>query len=179
MRSDAIARRYARALFSLSKEQNSLDAVGAALATAADVLTEPSVMRVLTGPVSRERKRALLLKIVATTNAPALVRDFLLQLADQGRLSRVGAMRAVFDALLDHERGITRATIRSASPLSADLLEQITSAFGSITGKKVLATVEVVPDLIAGVIVEVDGRVYDGSLSSELSKLRQHMATGS
>jgi F-type H+-transporting ATPase subunit delta len=88
-------------------------------------------------------------------------------------------MRAVFDALLDHERGITRATIRSASPLSADLLEQITRTFGSITGRQVLATVEVVPDLIAGVIVEVEGRVYDGSLSSELSKLRHHMATGS
>jgi len=179
MRPDAIARRYARALFSLSNEQKSLDAVGAALATTTDVLTEPSVMRVLTGPLSRERKRALLLKIVATTNAPALLRDFLLLLADHGRLSRVGAMRAVFDALLDHERGITRATIRSASPLSADLLEQITRTFASITGRQVLATVEVVPDLIAGVIVEVEGRVYDGSLSNELSKLRHHMATGS
>ena len=72
MRPDAIARRYARALFSLSNEQKSLDAVGSALATTTDVLTEPSVMRVLTGPLSRERKRALLLKIVATTNTIAI-----------------------------------------------------------------------------------------------------------
>jgi F-type H+-transporting ATPase subunit delta len=179
MRPDAIARRYARALFSLSNAQQSLDAVSAALATTTEVLTEPSVMRVLTGPVSRERKRALLLKIVETTNAPAVLRDFLLLLADHGRLSRVGAMQAVFAAMLDRERGITRATIRSASPLSADLLEEITRTFGTITGRKVLATVEVVPDLIAGVIVEVDGKVYDGSLRSELDKLRHHMATGS
>ena len=91
----------------------------------------------------------------------------------------MGAIQAVFAAMLDRERGITRATIRSASPLSADLLEEITRTFATITGRKVLATVEVVPDLIAGVIVEVDGKVYDGSLRSELDKLRHHMATGS
>jgi F-type H+-transporting ATPase subunit delta len=179
MRPDAIARRYARALFSLSNAQQSVDAVGTALATTTDVLTEPSVMRVLTGPMPRERKRALLLKIVETTDAPAVLRDFFLLLADHERLSRVGAIQAVFAAMLNRQRGITRAIIRSASPLSADLLEEIARTFGSITGRKVLATVEVVPDLIAGVIVEVDGKVYDGSLRSELSKLRHQMATGS
>ena len=179
MRPDAIARRYARALFSLSNTQQSLDAVSTALATTTDVLTEPSVMRMLTGPVSRERKRALLLKIIETTNAPAVLRDFLLLLADHGRLSRVGAIKPCSLPCWTASAVSRAAAIRSASPLSADLLEEITRTFGTITGRKVLATIEVVPDLIAGVIVEVDGKVYDGSLRSELSKLRHHMATGS
>ncbi len=176
MRSGAIARRYARALFSLAKQQQALDAVGASLSTATNTLTEPTVMRVLTGPVARERKRALLVKIAEATNAPAVLRDFLLLLADHARLSHVAAIRSVFDSLLDRERGITRATIRSATPLSADLLDEITRTFGPITGRQVLATVEVVPELIAGVIVEVDGKVYDGSMRTALSKLQHQMA---
>lgn len=179
MRSDTVSRRYGRALFALAKSQNALDAVGASLATIVYALGEPNVMRVLTGPVARERKRAFLAKIVEATNAPAMVRDFLSLLADNGRISSTPAIRAVFDGLLDNERGITRATIRTAAPLSPDMLEEITRTFGAITGKQVVAAVEVNPDLIAGVIVEVEGRVYDGSLRTELDKLQQHMATGS
>lgn len=179
MRPGAIARRYARALFALAKTQGSLDAVGAALATTTDVVAEPSVMRVLTGPVTREKKRALLLKIVETTGAPAVIRDFLSLLADHGRLQYVEAIRTVFDGLLDRERGITRATIRTATNLPQDALDEIERTFSGITGRQVLAEVEVVPDLIAGVIVEVDGRVYDGSLRTELGKIQQQMATGS
>ena len=41
------------------------------------------------------------------------------------------------------------------------------------------AQVQVVPELIAGMIVEVEGRVYDGSLRTQLGKLHQQMATGS
>jgi len=81
--------------------------------------------------------------------------------------------------LLDDKRGITRATICSAIALSPDMLEEIARVFGAITGRRIVAKVEVAPELIAGVIVEVDGRVYDGSLRTELGKLRQQMATGS
>jgi len=179
MRAGAIARRYARALFSLAEAQQTLEPVASALATLTDALAEPNVMRVLTGPIARERKRELLLKIVKLTDAPAVVRDFLLLLADHDRLKQTPAIRTVFEGLLDDKRGITRATICSAIALSPDMLEEIGRVFGAITGKRIMAKVEVAPELIAGVIVEVDGRVYDGSLRTELEKLRQQMATGS
>jgi F-type H+-transporting ATPase subunit delta len=179
MRPDAVARRYARALFALAKAEGSLDSVGSALSTAAEALSAPAAMRFLTGPVNKEAKRSLLLKAVETTDAPAALRDFFLLLADHERLSHAAAIQVVFDGLLDQERGITRATIRSATALSQDMLDEITRTFGTITGRQVVAKVEVLPALIAGVIVEVEGRVYDGSLRSELAKLEQHMATGS
>ncbi len=179
MRPDAIARRYARALFSLAKSQGSLDGVGAALGTVTDALLEPNVMRVLTGPLRRDRKRALLARIMEAVGATPVLRDFLSLLADHERLGHVGAIRTVFDALLDRELGITRAVIRSATALSVDILDEITRTFGTITGRTVKAEVRVVPELIAGVIVEIDGKVYDGSLRTELGKLQQQMATGS
>src|SRR5262249_15134885 len=150
-RAGALARRYARALFALAEARESLEPVGSGLATIADALAEPSVMRVLTGPLSKERKRDLLLKIVGATQAPQILRDFLLLTADQDRLRQVPAIRTVFEELLDDKRGITRATIRSAVPLSPDMLEETTRVFGTITGKKVIAQVEVAPELIAGV----------------------------
>jgi F-type H+-transporting ATPase subunit delta len=179
MRPDAIARRYARALFGLADSQGSLEQVGSALAKTSDAIAEPEVMRVLTGPLSRERKRELLLKIIEAVAAPAVVRDFFLLLAERDRLRHAPAMRAVFERLLDARQGITRATIRSAAPVSPDVLEDVVRVFSGITGKRVVAEVQVVPELIAGIIVDVEGRVYDGSLRTQLGKLHQQMATGS
>lgn len=179
MRTDAVARRYARALFALAKAEGALENVGSTLATVADALIEPSVMRVLTGPIQRDRKRDLLSKIADTVNAPPAVRHFLLLLADHQRLDHIDGIRTVFGQLLDREQGITRAVIRSATDLSSDIRDEITRTFSAITGRTVVARVEVDPALIAGVIVEVEGRVYDGSLRTELGKIRQQMATGS
>jgi F-type H+-transporting ATPase subunit delta len=178
-RPDTVARRYARALFASADEQQLLDPVGGAFGAIAEALGEPSAMRVLAGPVARERKRDLLLKVAAATPAPDLVRDFLLVLADHDRLQQIRAIRTVFESLVDQKRGITRAVVRSAAELSPEMLAEITRTFGTITKKRVVAKVEIVPELIAGVIVEVEGRVYDGSLRTQLGKLHQQMATGS
>jgi F-type H+-transporting ATPase subunit delta len=179
MKTDAVARRYGRALFGLAKTQGALDAVAASMAAIADAFADPGVMRVLTGPLTRDRKRQLLNEVADTTSAPAIVRHFLLLLAEHERLRHAPAIRDVFDHLLDAERGITRATVRTATALAPEMLEEITRAFGQITGKRVVAGVEIEPDLIAGIIVEVDGKVYDGSLRTELDRLQQRMATGS
>jgi F-type H+-transporting ATPase subunit delta len=179
MRPDAISRRYARALFALGEQQGTLDQVAAALGATVEALSSPSVIRVLTGPVARERKRDLLSRIVQSAGAPPLVRDFLMLLAEHGRLRHAPAIRAVFDAMVDAKRGVTRATIKSAAPLPSDMLEHVTRVFGTITGREVVAKVDVVPALIAGMIVEVEGRVYDGSVRTQLDKLHQQMATGS
>ena len=77
------------------------------------------------------------------------------------------------------EESITRAKIRAATPLSQDVLDDVVRTFSTITGRQVVATVEIAPELIGGIIVEVEGRVYDGSLRTELDKMQHQMATGS
>jgi len=179
MRVDTVARRYGRAIFELADEQGSIDAIGKALATAASLVGDPRLAQVLTGPVPREQKHALLRGISDDIGAPPVFRDLLLVLAEHDRLDHVAAIRTVFDALVDRKRGRTRAKVRSATAFAPDLLADLTRVFGGITGKEVVPELSVDPELLAGVIVEVDGRTYDGSLRTQLGKLRQQMASGS
>jgi F-type H+-transporting ATPase subunit delta len=179
MRANAAARRYARAIFQLAEEQGIVDAVANALASTAALLEDAGVARVLTGPLPREQKQRLLRSISDSIEAPPAFRDLLLLLSERDRLRHLGAIREVFDALVDRRRGQTRARVRSAAPLTPDLLAELTRVFGALTGKQVLAELTVDPEILAGVIVEIDGRVYDGSLRTQLAKLRQQMASGS
>ena len=178
MRTDTVSRRYARALFGLAEGQGAVDAVGVALAATAELLEDPRVARVLTGPVARERRQEILREIAERTGAPPTFRDFLLLLAERDRLAHLSGVRVFFEALADSRRGRTRAAVRSAIPLSQDVVAELAQVFGEITGKQVIANVTVDRDLIAGVIVEVEGRVYDGSLRTQLEKLHRQMATG-
>ncbi len=179
MRADAVARRYARAIFELASEHGAVDAIGKALATTATLFDDPHLAQVLTGPIPRAQKHALLRGINDDIGAPPTFRDFLLVLAEHDRLDHVGAIRAVFDALVDRQRGRTRARVRSATTLAPDLVAELTRVFGAITGKEVVPELGVDPELLAGVVVEVDGRTYDGSLRTQLDKLRQRMASDS
>jgi F-type H+-transporting ATPase subunit delta len=177
MRPDAVARRYARALFRLAEEQGTVDSTGAALAVTAELVADPQVARVLMGPVARERKRELLRDIATNTGAPLPLSNFLQLLGERDRLRHLNAIRVVFDELVDRRCGRTRATVRSAVVLQPDALAELTRVFGALTGKQVIAEVRVEPELLAGAIVEVEGRVYDGSLRTQLGKLRHQMAS--
>ena len=150
-----------------------------ALAATTALLEDERVAYVLTGPVPREHKQQLLRTISDNVGAPPSFRDLLLLLADRDRIRQLAAIREVFDALVDKSRGRTRAHVASAVPLTQELLTRLTGVFSELTGKQVIAETTVDPELLAGAIVEIDGRVYDGSLRTQLAKLRQQMASAS
>lgn len=179
MRPDTVSRRYARALFQLAEEQGEIDVVAKGLAAATAIAENPDVAKVLHGPLDAKRKRGFVESIAAEIGASDPFKSFLLLLTDHGRLSHLGSIRSVFDALVDERRGILRAHVRSATTLPDDVLAELSRVFGAMTGKQVVAEVRVDPSLIAGVVVEIEGKVYDGSLQTQLRKLEQHMATGS
>jgi F-type H+-transporting ATPase subunit delta len=179
MRPDAIARRYAKALFDIADTAGGLDHVAFALTRLAALLDDPDAARVLTGPLARDPKRALLIQLADEAGGSEAVRNFLLLLDEHDRLAHLPAIRAVFDELVDRRRGITRARVRTAAPLSNDAVGELTQALGAVIGKRVLADVEEDPALIAGLVVDVEGRVYDGSLRTQLRKLHRQMAAGS
>ena len=68
-----------------------------------------------------------------------------------------------------------RITMRSARPLDSQQQEQIAGAFARLTGKQVLPTVAVDPELLGGIVVEVGSKVYDGSVRTQLERLAKEL----
>jgi F-type H+-transporting ATPase subunit delta len=81
-----------------------------------------------------------------------------------------------YQGLVDRSLGRVRAVVRAASPLDDASVEQIRSMLEQISKKKVLVSVAVDPTLLAGVSVEIEGRVYDGSARTQLVHLARSMA---
>jgi F-type H+-transporting ATPase subunit delta len=173
----AVARRYAKALFALAKESRAQEATGAQLEGVATVAEEPAVAALLRNPLlSVGRRTDVVNTLVAQLSLPDLMARFLRVLAEHKRLDEIGSIRDHYRRMLDDALGRLRATVKSARPLEPNQEASLLATFKTLTGKDVLPTVVVEPDLLGGVVVDVAGKVYDGSARTQINRLANELA---
>jgi F-type H+-transporting ATPase subunit delta len=176
--STRVARRYAKALFALAQEGRALDAVAAELAALRGAFDDPALSELLASPsMTAARLQALVKALAERMQLSDLTTRFLGVLAENRRLDQLAAAADHFETLHDRALNRTRITIRSASPLSAQRERELIQRFERITGKTVLATVTIDPALLGGVVVEADGKVFDGSVRTQLDELAHEITS--
>jgi F-type H+-transporting ATPase subunit delta len=171
------ARRYAKALFSLARDQNALEKTAADLHRLTAIANDPRVRPVLTNPMLAPSRRRDLAELMFKETSPSeIVARFVRLLADRQRLGDMAAIAREFDRLLDQHSGQTRMIVRAPMPLTPAQQQEIVATFERLTKKKVLPSFEVDPGLLGGVVVEAEGRVYDGSLKTQFERLAKQMS---
>ncbi|MDH3520117.1 MAG: ATP synthase F1 subunit delta [Myxococcales bacterium] len=180
VRSSAVARRYARALFSLASETSATRAVRGELERMAKLLAEnPALRAALFLPLHPAAERhAVLRSISARLGASDTLRKLLLFLIDQRRLVDFDAIRLEYERLDDEATGRLQAEVIAASPLDDRQLARVRSALAARTGREIELEVRVDRKLIGGAIAMVGGLVFDGSLRTQLSQLRDNLTRG-
>lgn len=171
--------RYARALEQVVDEQK-LDpaAVQQQLADFAALLASSSELyEVLDNPAIPEAQKVKVLDaIAARTGMHKVVRNVLAVITHHQRLGNLDEIVAAYASLADQETGVAEAEIVSARPLdeaSRTLLEsQVAKIAG---GQKIRATYSEDASLLGGAVVRVGSTVYDGSVRTQLEKLKQRM----
>jgi F-type H+-transporting ATPase subunit delta len=97
-------------------------------------------------------------------------------LISERQLALLPSIAAEYGDALHEHRNETHARVRSAFPMKPEEQERLSRALGRATGKKVLMNVEIDPGLIGGVVAEVNGTVYDASISGFLARLKEEFA---
>jgi F-type H+-transporting ATPase subunit delta len=175
--SASVARRYAKAIAAAAREESSLEETGEELRALGTLARDPSTAAVLANPLlSAERRRALIGSIAEELKLRPTTRNFLNLLADHQRLDQLTAIAEQYERLVDQALGRVRARIVSAAEISADEQRSLVAALERLTGKTVLAERVVDPELLGGMSVEVEGKVYDGSLRTQLERLAASIA---
>lgn len=175
----AVSRRYARALFSLARDAGALESTAEELERLAGVASNPQIGPVLRSPLlSPSRRKALAETLIADLAMSDLVARFVRLLADRQRLAELPAIAQFFLRLLDDEKGRVRLALRTAVGLDDADRQRLTAAFARLTGKEIIPAVTVEPGLLGGVVAEVEGKVYDGSVRSQLERIAKQLAGG-
>lgn len=176
----SLGKRYARALFGLAKEANALDVTAEELKRATLTFDDPALRAIVQSPaVPATARLAVAKKVVEALAVSKTIGNLVALLAERDRLALLPDVSRWFQDLVDKQLGRARVVIRSAAALSAGEEREIVELARKITGReRVIASTEVDPTLLGGVVLDVEGTVYDGSLKSQLSRLAKGMASG-
>ncbi len=173
----SVARRYARALLELAVEGGIAEQVSSDLRDFIQTLEDqPELQRTLLNPgFSNEARRKVLDALLPRAAYQQITNNFLRLLVDKGRIDHLTAVGREYQRLNDEQLGRVRAEVQSAVPLPAADLQKLEDHLRRITGKEVLITHRVDPELIGGMVTHVSGLVFDGSLRTQLEQLRQRL----
>jgi F-type H+-transporting ATPase subunit delta len=171
-----LARRYAHALLELSKKRKDLEATHQDLESVSRVFErDPRVRRFFEAPnIGRNEKEAFLEKqFQAKLNRN--IYGLLVLLLRRRRFDHLIAIAGEFHKLAEDAQGITRAVVRTAVPITDGQADVLTRGLGKRTGRKVLLTREVDASLLGGASLSLDHKVIDGTLATQLWRLRRQL----
>jgi len=178
--SNAIARRYAKALVQLGAEEGAVDRFGVELGQFTALLDgNVDLASVLKSPAYRiEAKREILRDVLAKLNLSGTVSNFLQVLLDRGRIGFTPQITHSYAVFADELSGIVRPVLTSAFPLDDAQVEGMKSALAKATGKRVELSAQVDSALIGGVVTKIGDKVFDGSVRTQLNRIQDILQKG-
>ena len=170
------ARVYGDSLYDLAREEELSDQLNEEMEEVLALFRQfPDYMKLLKEPSIAKKER---LQLIDQAFGPQIHRyhlNFLKILCERGYMGEYAGCRERFLERYDSDHGIVRATAVSAAPLSDEQKEKLKARLEQISKKKVRLSVRTDPSLIAGLKVEMDGEMLDGSVSGRLDVLGRRL----
>jgi F-type H+-transporting ATPase subunit delta len=168
---------YARSLFEVAQEHDSLDAIHEQLGEFADAVSESRDLQVfLFSPYfSAQEKKDSLGKLIEGADDEFF--RFLELLAERHRLPVVFRVRSAFEALWAEERKRLEVEITSAVELDDETVRTIGERIEEQTGRDVQLEALVDPDVLGGIVLRVGNMVLDTSVRARLERLRRQVTS--
>lgn len=174
MKQTILARRYAKALFAVGKEQGTYEAYNDALqGLGALYEATPEVADALTNPLYPvDVREKVMAGIVSSMDVDKVMGNFLNLLVQKKRAEILPEIAEEYKIMVDDEKNISHGSVISAVELSDELQAKVQATLEKLTGKKVELTTSVDPSIIGGVIAKVGDLVLDGSIKAQLAGLK-------
>lgn len=171
----SLARRYARALLDIGVSKGNYEKLGEEMDDLAAAYSgSRDLAEALTNPVfGTKKRRAVLEAVLQATNASPVTRNFALMVLDRERTAYIPAIARELRAMVDARAGRVRATVSSARPLPPETSAQLQRVLETASGRKVSMETRQDPSLIGGVVAKIGDVVYDGSVRTQLERMRE------
>jgi F-type H+-transporting ATPase subunit delta len=177
--SDAIGEVYAQALINEAQKQGILADVTEDVRGIAELLRTNAdfagYVQALT--IDDDQRVASLGKIFDGRVNPLML-SLLRSLARRERLMFLRTVVQQFEVILKKMSGVQEVEVTSAAELRPEVLARLKDAVGRATGKTAELKTRIDPALIGGMTLRIEDTLIDGSVETQLEKIRQQMTAG-
>ena len=166
--------RYAKALFQLAVEQDTLEQSYQDMVLLDAACTEnKELLLLLKSPIVKTDKKLKILEEIFGTKINKVIMSFINIITTKKREGLLALMASSFIALYKKHNKIGTATVISATPLDKALRAEMISFIKKNGDKNVELTEKIDESIIGGAIIRMGDKQLDASVSREISELRQ------
>ncbi|WP_423146965.1 ATP synthase F1 subunit delta [Rubrolithibacter danxiaensis] len=172
-----VASRYAKSLIDLAEEQNALEKVKDDITFFIKICkSNPELKAVLKNPIISPDKKISILNQLFGNSVHLLIISFFKIVVSKGRSEILYATAQEFLNEYNIRKGIVKARVTSAAPLSEENINKIAAVIKETVKGEIVLEAKVDPDLIGGFILQVGDKQFDTSISSSLQKLKKEFS---
>ena len=169
----AVGKRYGEALLSIAIEQQQILNYKAEFLEIKKVFN-PTIMKFFNSPnISKELKKRIIKD--SFSGVSEMLMNFLYLLVDKQRLNNLNEIVESYVSLANFVSNIAQGTLYSVRKLEQDEISSLEESLSKKLNKKVILENAIDESLISGVRVEIDQKIYDGSLKHELSQMKDYL----
>ena len=170
-----VASRYAKSILDLAQEKGTLEQVKTEMEEIAKVIKSSSELKaVLANPIVKTDKKQNILKALFEGKVSTEVSSFFDIMVRKGRGELVYATALEFIREYNELKGIVKAEVISAQPLSAANIQSLGNTIAQQINANVILTNKVDTSLIGGFVIKVGDKQLDESIAGKLNKLERH-----
>ena len=165
---------FGDALYEVARESGEeSEVLGELRNLAASFAEEPGFIDVLAAPALTKEERCGLIDECFAGKLSEHTVNYLKVLSENGMIRSYARCFERFTERYNENNGIIAVRAVSASPVPEELRRKLEEKVRSITGKTPEITYAVDPKCIGGMLIEVDGTRFDGTVRKRLDEMRK------
>lgn len=176
MNTARIAVRYAKALFDLALEKNSVNGVYRDMRNISLLCSMDEVKSVISNPVIPLRKRKDAIIALAGDGADKLTINFIELIFSNGRGEYLASAARNFIDLTRRHRGIRQVTLTTAVPVSGEMKKEMAALLDDRDPDTIEFNEQIDGSIIGGFILRVDDSYIDASVRNRLNRFRKEFS---
>jgi F-type H+-transporting ATPase subunit delta len=174
----AIARRYAEAMFQIALQQDTVDRTLEDVKGITQVFANRKLAYLLREPkVPAQRKEKALREALTTKVLPTSL-NLALLIVQRGLVDTMSNIAKELETLVLNYRNEAIAEVTTAKPLDPKQDELVKKALEHSTGKNIIMSTRVDPNILGGVVARVGDQLIDSSVRYRLQALKRELLTG-
>lgn len=169
------ARPYAKALFEIAQESQQLESTAVALSAANEIANHDLMRNLLNQPGVQSSFLAKLFVELGADFFDAKFSAYVLMLAKQKRLNVIADICQIYIELMNEHFGRRRVDVRTAYELSEKDKEALCLRLKKYFNKEIELHVTEDSGLLAGLVIESEDEVIDGSVRGKIDRLNESL----
>lgn len=170
------AKKYAEALFEVTENSNATNSVIDDVNLISDTFCENSELRTfMSNPIIKLEDKKDAIKQIFEGKVSETAMNFLYLLADNSRFDAIFEIKNAYIELIKQKQNLMTVKAVTAVEMKDYLKEKLKRKLEEKLSKQVEIEYSIDPEIVGGMIVEIDGKTIDNSVVTKLKNIKKQL----